>query len=64
MKKLFEDAELELIRFNKADILTSSSEIDETDAPETEDPDDEVVDGGDAAPQSDDGGIVTDIPEI
>lgn len=64
MKKLFEDAELELIRFNKADILTSSSEIDETEAPNTQDPDDDVIADSDAAPQSDEGGFVTNIPDL
>lgn len=64
MKKLFEDAELELIRFNKADILTSSSEIEETEAPDTEDPDDDVIVDSDTAPQSDEGGFVTDMAEI
>lgn len=62
MKKLFEDAELELIRFKKSDIIVTSS-LEEVDT-DSENPDDEVVDGGDTAPQSDDGGIVTDIPEI
>lgn len=55
MKKLFEDAELELIRFGMYDIIVTSGgalEDTETDYPDVDDEDD-----GDASAQSDDGNV-------
>lgn len=59
MKKLFEDAELELVRFGKSDIIVTSDleegDFDvEIEAGEVGNTD---TDDGGAAPQSDDGNV-------
>lgn len=61
MKKLFEEAELELIRFKKSDIIVTSG-LEEVDT-DSGNPDDEGIDS-DTAPQSDEGGSVTNIPDL